>query len=42
MYVPPSMRLTREQAWALVERYGFAVLVGADHAANHDFAPQRP
>ncbi|MGL6251979.1 MAG: FMN-binding negative transcriptional regulator, partial [Billgrantia desiderata] len=35
MYVPPSMRLTREQAWALVERYGFAVLVGADLQATH-------
>ncbi|MBA2780783.1 FMN-binding negative transcriptional regulator [Billgrantia kenyensis] len=35
MYVPPSMRLSREQAWELVERYSFAALIGADLQATH-------
>ncbi|MCE8022950.1 FMN-binding negative transcriptional regulator [Billgrantia aerodenitrificans] len=35
MYVPPSMRLSREQAWDLVERHAFATLVGADLQATH-------
>ncbi|MCE8020401.1 FMN-binding negative transcriptional regulator [Halomonas sp. MCCC 1A11036] len=35
MYVPPSMRLSREQAWDLVERYDFGVLIGPDLEATH-------
>lgn len=35
MYLPPSMRLSREQAWSLIERHDFAVLVGADLEATH-------
>lgn len=35
MYLPPSMRLEREQAWDLIERHGFAVLVGSDLQATH-------
>ncbi|MGR4069549.1 FMN-binding negative transcriptional regulator [Billgrantia sp. C5P2] len=35
MYVPPSMQLERARAWDLIERHGFAVLVGADLQATH-------
>ncbi|MCE8016480.1 FMN-binding negative transcriptional regulator [Halomonas sp. MCCC 1A17488] len=35
MYAPPSMQLGRNQAWELIERHGFAVLVGADLQATH-------
>ncbi|WP_104202813.1 FMN-binding negative transcriptional regulator [Billgrantia saliphila] len=35
MYIPPSMRLEREQAWELIDRYGFAALVGDDLEATH-------
>lgn len=35
MYVPPSMQLSREQAWELIERHGFAVLVGTNLQATH-------
>lgn len=35
MYVPQAMRLEREQAWELIERYGFAALVGTDLQATH-------
>ncbi len=35
MYVPQAMRLEREQAWGLIERHGFAALVGSDLEATH-------
>lgn len=35
MYVPPSMRLSRQQAWELVERHDFGVLVGPGLEATH-------
>ncbi|MFQ3786238.1 FMN-binding negative transcriptional regulator [Halomonas sp. A29] len=35
MYVPPSMQLGRNQAWELIERHGFAALVGTDLQATH-------
>ncbi|MGR2737950.1 FMN-binding negative transcriptional regulator [Billgrantia sp. Q4P2] len=35
MYVPPSMRLKRAQAWELIERHGFAALVDTDLQATH-------
>lgn len=35
MYVPSSMQLQRVQAWELIERHGFAALVGADLQATH-------
>ncbi|MBZ0329805.1 FMN-binding negative transcriptional regulator [Halomonas sp. ANAO-440] len=35
MYVPPSMRLDREQAWELIDRHGFAALVDAELSATH-------
>ncbi|AMD00596.1 FMN-binding negative transcriptional regulator [Halomonas chromatireducens] len=35
MYVPPSMRLEREQAWELIDRHGLAALIGPDLEATH-------
>ncbi|MCC5884376.1 MAG: FMN-binding negative transcriptional regulator [Halomonas sp.] len=35
MYIPPSMRLDREQAWELIERHDFAALVDASLSATH-------
>jgi transcriptional regulator len=35
MYIPQAMRLGREQTWELIERHGFAALVGPDLEATH-------
>lgn len=35
MYVPSSMQLQPDQAWELIERHGFAALVGTDLQATN-------